>query len=100
MVTLNDIQQKFTSPLHLRPAAADMPTMRNLCAGLLADVPHGECAATLARLSTLRRASDLWQLRIVLFDVIARHHGEPVAQDRLAALDSELLPLAPPGHGH
>ena len=99
MVTLNDIQQKFASPLSLRPAAADMTTMRTLCADLLADVPHGECAATLARLSTLRRASDLWHLRTVLFEVVARHHGERAAQERLVALDGKLLPLSTPGDG-
>lgn len=100
MATLTDIQQKFRSSLSERPAAADMTMMRTLCARLLSDVPHGECAAMLARLSMLRRASDLWQLRTVLFEVIARHHGEQVAKDRLVALDSELQPLAAPGAGH
>lgn len=99
MVTLNDIRQKFLSPLSLRPAAADLTTMRTLCASLLSDIPHGECAAMLARLSTLRRATDLWHLRSALFDVIARHHGEQVARDRLVALDTKLLPLAAPGDG-
>ena len=99
MVTLNDIQQKFPSLLSLRPAAADMTTMRTLCADLLCDVPHGARTAMLDQLSTLRRASDLWRLRTVLFVVIARHHGEQAAKDRLLALDSKLLPLAPPGNG-
>ena len=93
MFTLNDIQQKFKSTLGLRPAAVDMPTLRTVCAGLLEDVPHGQRASMLAKLSTLRRASDLWHVRSELFEVIARHHGEQLAKDRLLALDDKLLPF-------
>jgi len=94
MVTLNDIQQKFLSTLSLRPAAASMTTMREFCAELLADVPPLHSTSMLARLSTMRRASDLWNVRTALFDVIARHHGERVAQERLRELDTKLLPFA------
>ncbi len=94
MVTLNDIQQKFPSTLSLRPAAASMTTLRDFCAELLADVPPLESTSMLARLSTMRRASDLWNVRTALFHVIARHHGERVAQERLRELDVKLLPFA------
>lgn len=94
MVTLNDIQQKFPSTLGLRPAAASMTTMRELCAELLADVPPLDSTSMLARLSTMRRASDLWNVRTALFAVIARHHGERIAQQRLRELDIKLLPFA------
>ena len=94
MFTLNDIQQKFKSTLCLRPAAVDMPTLRTLCACLLEDVPDGQSASMLAKLSTMRRASDLWHVRSALFNVIARYHGEQVAKDRLLALDDKLLPFA------
>lgn len=94
MVTLNDIQQKFPSTLSLRPAAASMTTLRDFCAELLADVPPLESTSMLARLSTMRRAGDLWNVRTALFHVITRHHGERVAQERLRELDVKLLPFA------
>ena len=94
MFTFTDIQQKFRSTLSLRPAAADMPTLRTLCAGLLDDVPDGQRASMLAKLSTMRRASDLWHVRSALFDVIARYHGEQIATDRLLMLDDKLMPFA------
>ena len=100
MLNLNDLRQRFASSLSTRPAAADMSTMRELCAGLLDDVPHGQHAAMLAKLSTMRRASDLWNLRSALFDVIARHHGEQVAKDRLVELDLQLQPYAAQAEPH
>lgn len=93
MVTLNNIQQKFPSTLGQRPAAASMSTLREFCDELLADLPPLQRTSMLERLDTLRRASDLWSVRTVLFEVIARHHDERVAQDRLRELDSKLMPF-------
>ncbi|MEP7299285.1 MAG: hypothetical protein ABI702_24135 [Burkholderiales bacterium] len=94
MFNFNDIRQKFTSTLNLRPAAADMSVVRMFCVELLADVPADQREVMVERLGTLRRASDLWHLRTALFNVIARHHGESIAQERLRDLDRELLPYA------
>ena len=91
---ISSISQKFFSTLSARPAAADMTTMRMFCEDLLLDVPTGHREKMLARLETMRRATDLWHLRSVLFDVIARHHGEQMARARLLELDDKLLPYA------
>jgi hypothetical protein len=92
MVSFNDIRQKFASTLNLRPAAANMSMVQTFCVELLADVPADQRAVMMERLATMRRASDLWHLRTALFNVIARHHGESIAQERLRDLDRELLP--------
>ena len=94
MFSRNDIRQIFTSTLSERPAAADMNTVRRFCVELMSDVPQRQREAMLARLETMRRASDLWHLRTALFGVIARQHGEQVAKARLAELDTKLLPYS------
>ena len=94
MFSFTDIRQKFTSSLSYRPAAADMGLMQTFCVELLADVPPMQRDALVDRLATMRRASDLWHVRAALFDVIARHHGELIAQQRLRELDRVLLPDA------
>ena len=96
MPPFDDLSKKFATPLSSRPQATDPATLRELCAALLFDVPHDQRVAMLARLGTMRRTSDLWPLRSVLFDLIAHHAGEPVATVRLVELDRMLLPHTKP----
>lgn len=90
MVTLQTLRNSLLSGVGLGHAAPDPTALRELCLGLLADVPAADRKALLLRLPRLRRADDLWHLRSALFDTIARAHGEAAARDRLATLDARL----------
>ena len=93
MFSFAALGQKFVSTFGARPVA-DMTTVHMLCVSLLSDVPQSLRESMLERLETMRRANDVWHVRSALFDVIARHHGERVAKERLLELDSKLLPYA------
>jgi hypothetical protein len=64
--------------------------LQALCESLVDDVAAPDRKALLERLPRLRRADDLPQLRTGIFEVLSHHHGEEVARDRLALLDTAL----------
>jgi hypothetical protein len=90
IVTLQSFRNSFMSSLGLGRTPSDMPSLRSLCAALVADVPLVERTMMLERLQHMRRADDIWHLRTALFDTISRAHGESTARERLARLDAEL----------
>ena len=63
-------------------------TLRTMCQELVADLPlHARISIT-ARIEISTRRNDVWSLRACLFDAISMQHGERVARERLASLDS------------
>lgn len=64
------------------------PTVRECCDELLADIPDRHRERIYAGLDRMRRADDLWQLRVALYTAIALAHGEPEARKRLARFDA------------
>lgn len=92
MVTHPAIQHPIMSSIHAIHAVppSGAASLRELCCELLADVPTSDRKAVLQLLDRMRRADDLQFLRGVLFAVIARFHGEPVANARLLRLNERL----------
>lgn len=92
MVTHPAIQHSIMSSIHVINAVApsSAPSLRELCCELLADVPTSDRKAVLQLLDRMRRADDMQFLRGALFAVIARFHGEPVANVRLLRLNERL----------
>ena len=68
----------------------DAVTLRELCLAALGDVPACHRKAVLARLSQMRRADDLWNLREALFSVISQACGHGVARARVEPLEPWL----------
>ena len=90
MVDLSAFRKSFLSTLGLGKAAPDMETLRGTCLALLAGVPASDRKAMLQRLEKMRRSDDVWHLRAALFDTISQAHGERVARERIAQLDTAL----------
>ncbi len=63
-------------------------TLCAMCQELVTDLPlHARLSVT-ARIEMSTRRNDVWTLRACLFDAISMQHGERVARERLAWLDS------------
>ena len=90
MVTFPTLPKPFLPSIGMNPAAPDQAALRELCSSLLADVPASDRKAMLQSLGRMRRADDTWHLRSMLFETIARFHGETEARTRLATLDARL----------
>ena len=90
MVTFQTLRKSFLPNVGMRPPAPDPAALRELCSSLLADVPASDRKTMLHNLGRMRRADDTWHLRSLLFETIARFHGETEARARLATLDSQL----------
>ena len=95
MVRLQRSRDESASPRHGAGRSPEPGKVRELCSSLLGDIAMRERAPVLERLGRLRRASDLGDLRSVLFDLIALHHGEAVAHERLTDFDAGMT-LHPP----
>jgi hypothetical protein len=63
-------------------------TMRSVCHELISDLGAGPRIVIGQRIEMATRRHDLWALRACLFDAISMQHGERVARERLAELDS------------
>ncbi len=90
MATLQAFRDSIRTTFGMTRTPPDVATLRELCVGLLDDVPAGDRKIMLHRLGQMRRADDVWHLRSALFDVISRVHGEAVARKRLVTLDACL----------
>jgi len=97
MFNLRRIRDGIAKTCGLAPSMPSLEALRDLCDTLMVDVTGPQRDALLQRLSRLRRADDLLDLRSSLFDVVSRQRGESVARERLAQLDARInaLPRQP-----
>ena len=63
-------------------------TMRLVCHELIGDLEPGRRIVLGQRIERACERHDIWELRACLFDAISMQHGEQVARERLAELDS------------
>ena len=63
-------------------------TMREVCHALIGDLDTGRRIKLSVRIDHASARNDIWELRACLFDAISLQHGEQVARERLAELDS------------
>ena len=93
MFSLQRIRDEFA---RTRTGGARLPEperVHELCTTVLGDIAPRERDVVLNRLSRLRRADDLWDLRSALFGLISLHHGETVARERLSEFDTGMASL-------
>jgi hypothetical protein len=77
-----------SSSVKARREAELAETMREVCHALIGDLETGRRIALGMRIDQAGERSDVWELRACLFDAISMQHGEQVARERLAELDS------------
>jgi hypothetical protein len=77
-----------SSSVKARREAELAETMREVCHALIGDLETGRRIALGVRIDRASERNDLWELRACLFDAISMQHGEQVARERLAELDS------------
>lgn len=80
------------APLDLRPAPRSDKLRRaqRHFARELADVPAVQSGFALAAIWRAASLHDLWHLRAQVFDIVARHHDQRQADERLARLDAHF----------
>ena len=77
-----------SSSVKARREAELAETMREVCHALIGDLEIGRRIALGMRIDQASERNDIWELRACLFDAISMQHGEQVARERLAELDS------------
>ena len=83
------------SPLDAAPPASRLPGIRDDFSACLADVPGPTAGPLLRRIAQAHSLRDLWHLRSEVHQVVALHHSQSKAEERLAQLNRHFPTRAP-----
>jgi len=86
----------------MAPAAQDtapplnrLPAVRGDFVHSLADIGHNEARALIDRIGLARSLRELWHLRTEVYRLVALHHNQHEAEQRLARLNRHFPTRAP-----